>query len=158
MMAIIIIFSYFILFNILLLQALNKRGYTRMILQIGNTNLKPNCTPRCGFTCIEAFNLRPSIQEYINSADLVISHAGAGSCLEVLEANKSLIVVINELLMDNHQLELADQLAYDNYLFKCTCLTLLDVIITMNLSELKIFNDNSSSKIARTIDKIMGVI
>ena len=46
---------------------------------------------------------------------------GAGSVLETLQAGRPLIVVINELLMDNHQMELASQLAEDGHLFYATC-------------------------------------
>ena len=46
---------------------------------------------------------------------------GAGSCLEVLEAGKPLVVVVNEKLMDNHQIELAQQLYNDGHLLYCTC-------------------------------------
>lgn len=46
---------------------------------------------------------------------------GAGSCLEVLGAGKPLLVVINDKLMDNHQLELAKQLQADGHLLYCTC-------------------------------------
>ena len=45
---------------------------------------------------------------------------GAGSCLETLGAGKAMVVVINELLMGNHQLELANQLHRDGHLFYCT--------------------------------------
>jgi len=52
---------------------------------------------------------------------MLYPYTGAGSCLEVLGANKPLVVVINEELMNNHQVELADQLSNDGHLFYCTC-------------------------------------
>lgn len=92
----------------------------------------------------------------MNGADLVISHAGAGSCLEALAASKPLIVVTNELLMDNHQLELAEQLCKDGHLYYCTCDTLLELLTTMNLSKLKPLVVDKSKVIAERIDRIMG--
>lgn len=41
----------------------------------------------------------------------MISHAGAGTCIEVLQAEKTLAVIVNDSLMDNHQVELAEKLA-----------------------------------------------
>ncbi|XP_015589552.1 UDP-N-acetylglucosamine transferase subunit ALG13 homolog [Cephus cinctus] len=138
------------------LKNLNKKGYNYLTLQIGNSALDPNCTPRYGFHHIDYFHLSPSIKEYILSADLIISHAGAGTCLEVLEAQKPLIVVTNQLLMDNHQLELASQLYEDGHLYYCTCDTLLDVIKTMDLSRLKPFRTDKSKNIVNCINEIMG--
>lgn len=136
---------------------LNKRGYNQLILQIGNSTIEPNCVARCGFENIGSFKLKPSIQEYMKSADLVISHAGAGSCLEALENNKPLVVVTNQLLMDNHQLELAQQLYKDKHLYYCTCDELLNTLERMDLTKLVPFVNDKSKKIARTIDKIMGI-
>ncbi|NXU02378.1 ALG13 transferase, partial [Buphagus erythrorhynchus] len=67
------------------------------------------------------FRFKDSLAAELQSADLVISHAGAGSCLETLEKGKPLIVVINDKLMDNHQLELAKQLHRDGYVLYCNC-------------------------------------
>ena len=46
---------------------------------------------------------------------------GAGSVMETLAAGKPLVVIINERLMDNHQLELAERLAEDGHLLYGTC-------------------------------------
>lgn len=115
-------------------------------------------TPRYGFVSITFFHLAPNIREYINDADLVISHAGAGSILETLDANKYLIVVTNNLLMHNHQLELADQLYKEDRLFCCTCQTLCNLIEKMDLSKLKPFPLDNSQRIANHIDKVMGFV
>lgn len=135
---------------------MSTRGYKHLILQIGNTNLKLDCTARYGFHKIETFGLSPSIEEYMQLADLVISHAGAGSVLEALEKHKHLIVVTNDLLMDNHQIELAEQLYKDEHLYYCTCQDLLYVIQTMDLTKLKPFTNDKSADIANFIDTIMG--
>lgn len=134
---------------------MNNRGYNHLTLQIGNTTLQPDCTLRHGFRVIEFFNLKPSIKEYIKCADLVISHAGAGSCLEALEEHKPLIVVTNDLLMDNHQLELAQQLHQDAHLYYCTCSDLCNLVASMDLTKLKpLIRD--AGKIAQQIDRAMG--
>ncbi|XP_029158306.1 UDP-N-acetylglucosamine transferase subunit ALG13 homolog [Nylanderia fulva] len=138
------------------LEALSARNYRHLILQIGNSSLEPDCTARHGFHKIETFKLSPSIGKYMESADLVISHAGAGSVLEALEKRKPLIVVINDLLMDNHQVELAEQLYKDEYLYYCTCQKLLDIVQTMDLTKLKPFVNDKSTDIANFINKIMG--
>ena len=127
-----------------------------MILQVGKSDIEPDCTLRYGFTHIEAFHLSQSIQEEMQSADLIISHAGAGSCLEALELCKPLIVVTNDLLMNNHQLELAEQLYKDGHLYYCNCKSLAELIQSMDLSKLTRFTGEKSKAIANVINEIMG--
>ncbi|XP_017878832.1 UDP-N-acetylglucosamine transferase subunit ALG13 homolog [Ceratina calcarata] len=138
------------------LEALSMKGYNELVLQIGKTSLIPDCSPRYGFISIEYFNLSPDIIKYMQSADLIISHAGAGSILDALDNRKNLIVVANENLMDNHQMELGEQLFKERYLYYCTCDTLLRIIENINFSELRTFVDLKSRAIAQYIDEIMG--
>jgi len=53
----------------------------------------------------------PHLGDVLRRASLVISHCGAGSVFEALSEGTPLIVVPNQLLMDNHQMELATLLA-----------------------------------------------
>ena len=56
------------------------------------------------------------LADEIAAADLVISHAGAGSIIEALQASRHLLVVVNTDLADNHQIELAQALAARGHL------------------------------------------
>ncbi|XP_025227782.1 putative bifunctional UDP-N-acetylglucosamine transferase and deubiquitinase ALG13 isoform X2 [Theropithecus gelada] len=102
------------------LQKIESLGYNRLILQIGRGTVVPEPFSTESFT-LDVYRYKDSLKEDIQKADLVISHAGAGSCLEALEKGKPLVVVINEKLMNNHQLELAKQLHKEGHLFYCTC-------------------------------------
>lgn len=139
-----------------ILEVLATKGYNELVLQIGKTSLIPDCTPRYGIISIEYFTLSPDIIKYMQNADVVISHAGAGSILDALDNRKNLIVVANEALMDNHQLELGEQLSKERYLYYCTCDTLLSTLNNLNFSELRTFVDLKSRAIAKYIDDIMG--
>ncbi|XP_018589245.1 UDP-N-acetylglucosamine transferase subunit ALG13 homolog isoform X1 [Scleropages formosus] len=101
-------------------QALLSRGYKQLVLQVGRGSLLPG-PDSCPGMRVHSFRFKDSIAADIRRADLVISHAGAGSCLETLGAGRPLLVVVNDRLMDNHQLELARQLHADSHLLYCTC-------------------------------------
>ncbi|KAM6426974.1 UDP-N-acetylglucosamine transferase subunit ALG13-like isoform 1-T1 [Liasis olivaceus] len=145
-------------------QALQDLGYNRLVLQVGRGKECPASFSTATFT-LEAFRFKNSLSEDVERADLVISHAGAGSCLEVLEAGKPLLVVINDKLMDNHQLELARQLHKDGHLFYCTSRsrdnehtsrTLVEMLRSMDLSALKPFPPGQPEKFAAFLDKVIG--
>ncbi|XP_070639830.1 UDP-N-acetylglucosamine transferase subunit ALG13 isoform X2 [Bos indicus] len=106
---------------------------------------------------IQSLGYKDSLKEDLQKADLVISHAGAGSCLETLEKRKPLIVVINERLMNNHQLELAKQLHKDGHLFYCTCSMLPGLLQSMDLSTLNCFPPGQPEKFSAFLDKVVGL-
>ncbi len=125
------------------LDTFKRFGFNRLILQIGNGkhenenlfNLKNNNDSNKFYKHnieILVYRFKNSLKEDLDCADLVISHAGAGSVLESLEANKKLIVVINQTLMNNHQLELAEKMYNERFLLYTTCANLVDQIIFLN--------------------------
>ncbi|XP_052529543.1 putative bifunctional UDP-N-acetylglucosamine transferase and deubiquitinase ALG13 [Tympanuchus pallidicinctus] len=136
-------------------EVLRSRGCRQLVLQIGRGALQP--APQHGPAFVrEVFRFKESLTEDLRSADLVISHAGAGSCLETLEEGKPLLVVINEKLMDNHQLELARQLHKDGHVLYCNCSTLVETLQSMDLSALKPFPPGQPEKFALFLDKVAG--
>ncbi|CAO1433883.1 unnamed protein product [Diamesa tonsa] len=105
---------------------------------------------------VQMFGLKDSILDDIESADLVISHAGAGTCIDVLTRNKHLIVVCNEELMDNHQVELAEQLASENYLIHTSLNQLHTTLKTFNADKLQIYEPGKVTKFIEYLDDFMG--
>jgi len=97
------------------LQVLSDLKYTHLTIQFGKGKYDP---PKDVFGLkIDAYDYRPSLMSDIQSATLMISHAGAGSIMEGLEQHKKLLVVINPTLMKNHQSELAGALSSRGYLW-----------------------------------------
>lgn len=141
---------------------LQNLGCQQLVIQLGHGNDIPEsiialATSKYGIHC-ECYRLKKSIAEDIRSADLVISHAGAGSCIEVLSAKKPLVVVVNETLMDNHQIELAEQLHSDGYLLYCTPRTLSATLRegSVTLATLKPYEQGNVRTFVKKLDEMMG--
>uniref|UniRef100_A0A914LE11 UDP-N-acetylglucosamine transferase subunit ALG13 n=1 Tax=Meloidogyne incognita TaxID=6306 RepID=A0A914LE11_MELIC len=131
------------------LQKFLKIGIDKLIIQNGNGEIPEclNCFKKEGEEIwegkingieIELFRYKDSIRSEMEDADLIIGHAGAGTCLEVLELEKPFIAIINNNLMNNHQLELAKQLEKDGYLI-CT--------IPENLEKILFFEENNLNQL-----------
>lgn len=137
------------------IELLKRKGYQSLVLQIGRGVSEPQSLQRDDFS-MQHYRYKDSIAADIQRASLVISHAGAGSVLEVLHAGKPLIVVINELLMDNHQLELASQLSEEGHLYYATCRTLLETVKERDLSLLNPYSSGKPDRFSLCMDKVMG--
>lgn len=64
-----------------------------------------------------SFRYCADLSEVIKESDLVISHCGAGTILEVKKHRKESMVVVNDTLQDNHQTELSDVLEKSNLMY-----------------------------------------
>lgn len=69
---------------------------------------------------LTVFPFSPAINDYIAQADIIVSHAGTGSILDVLRLRKPLIVVTNQDLMNDHQEEVASLFEKLGYLYRVT--------------------------------------
>lgn len=90
--------------------------YTHLIIQYGK-GIKP-MIPHNGLLDIELYSFKSTLRYDIEISYTIISHAGAGTIMECLQLHKKhLFVVINTLLMDNHQIEIAYAMHQRQYLY-----------------------------------------
>lgn len=59
----------------------------------------PLKTPKIGLLCHNEYVHNFFLPKDLAEADLIISHAGAGTCLEVLQIGKPLIVIVNQVYL-----------------------------------------------------------
>lgn len=78
------------------------------------------------------FEFSSNFEDFISDADLVITHAGAGTVYSLLEQHKNIIVIPNTFRIDQHQLELARYVKENN--FALTCISLFDLENTLEKS------------------------
>ena len=104
---------------------------------------------------ITFFNLSSNLNNFLKEfkPDIVISHAGTGSLLDALANNnnnndskiklraKKIVAVVNDTLMNNHQLEIGEKLESYGLLTCCKNLKELE----QNMEKGSFINDNSEN-------------
>lgn len=97
--------------------ALLALGIRHVVVQYGHGD-PPSVVS--GLTC-EAYRFKPSLAPDFAAANLVLSHAGYGCLMEALSAPGApwVVAVTNGLLMDNHQTEIASELARRGHAAAC---------------------------------------
>ncbi|GAQ78100.1 beta-1,4-N-acetylglucosaminyltransferase [Klebsormidium nitens] len=151
-----------------LIQAVDTPAFKRILLDKGYSNLviqygKGRIHPKEGVfedggraLRVEAFTFKPSLADYVKNAGLVISHAGSGSIFETLRAKRPLVVVVNELLMDNHQQELADALADNRFLVVAKPSNLPERVGQFDQSSLVEYPKADAGNFAVELDRLVG--
>ncbi|PWA43821.1 Glycosyl transferase, family 28, C-terminal [Artemisia annua] len=138
-------------------EALLKKGYTHLVIQMGRGSYIPKkSSGEDGSLVLDYFTFSPSIADYMRSASLVISHAGSGSIFETLKLARPLIVVVNEDLMDNHQSELAEELAERKHLFCARPQTLNQTIEALDLDSIIPYQSGDATPVAKLINRHLG--
>ncbi|KAF9951666.1 N-acetylglucosaminyldiphosphodolichol N-acetylglucosaminyltransferase catalytic subunit alg13 [Mortierella alpina] len=140
------------------LQLVHQLGYTHLILQHGKSpiTLHTPATPS-EEAHLAPYSYKSSLQEDMENADLIISHAGSGSILEALRLKKRLIVVVNEDLMDNHQQELGSALHGQKYLVCTSVSGLEDTLKAREYESLIPFPDPDPTRFANFLDSRMSI-
>lgn len=90
----------------------------KFIFQIGSGTYIPKS--------VEYIRYSASFESIVDSVDLLITHAGAGSVYSFLEKGKKIVVVPNTDRVDLHQLELSKYVENHNFAEVCYDLSSLD--------------------------------
>ncbi|CAM9526666.1 unnamed protein product [Choristocarpus tenellus] len=136
------------------LLCLANRGFTSVVAQIGHGDYKPVFNTHTKLCC-EYFRFKPTLLEDMERADLVVSHAGAGSIMEALGKGKALVAVVNDRLMNNHQEELANAMAERNYLLATSPEGLATTLSYLDESRLQPYPTPRPEAFAAVIDDEM---
>lgn len=68
-----------------------------------------------GICSVRVVRYIPNLSGCLSSFDLAVSHCGAGCLVEALRAGLKVVACVNRSLLNNHQAELASQLAADDH-------------------------------------------
>ncbi len=102
--------------------AMQRRGVEEVLVQKGRSDYvfqTQTGSAAAHGVRLTVFDYRPFLQDLVRRVALVVSHAGAGTILEVMASRTPMVVVPNMLLMSNHQVQLAKALADERVLAYC---------------------------------------
>ncbi|RWA05697.1 hypothetical protein EKO27_g9404 [Xylaria grammica] len=115
------------------LTTLKSLDFTDLVVQCGPDleyfeTIRPDHSQKSYGVKITSFSYAPDLKKYFAQASrgndedggrdcgVIISHAGSGSIIGALEFDSKLVTVPNPELMDNHQLEIAEDMESKGFL------------------------------------------
>jgi len=90
---------------------LTCEGLGEVVAQIGDGNYVPKS--------IKWFRFENALDKYYQSADLIITHNGAGTLFELLRLGKKAISVPNPNTVQLMNIDIVTKLSEDNYILTC---------------------------------------
>jgi beta-1,4-N-acetylglucosaminyltransferase len=135
---------------------LRRRGFVAVDVQFGRGEVSrpSHLVSKPGFA-VTMFDFKPSLHALMRDADLVITHAGAGSVFECLNLRVPCLVVVNERLMGNHQAELAEALAERGYLHRCLPENVEEALERFDLETLIEYEGGNPEGVAKKLDEAL---
>lgn len=93
------------------LRGLYRNNFRTVVVQYGRGKV-PTTTfdDAVDIPRIRIFAFAPSLTSDMQLADIILSHGGSGTIFEAIDMCKRIVVVPNRSLMDDHQMELAEEL------------------------------------------------
>ncbi|GAA5924025.1 hypothetical protein JCM3775_005576 [Rhodotorula graminis] len=167
------------------LSALSSLGVTRLLAQVGNSALphgwQEGTSLKAGGLAVEVVRFLGDLEDKVGEADLVVSHAGAGSILSFLRPlpssssstspspssrpHRRLVLVPNSNLMDSHQADLADEMESKGWAVVCRepsglahTLEELAEELQQGRSAQHSFPELDMGKVQRIIDETLGFV
>ncbi|PAV23675.1 glycosyltransferase family 1 [Pyrrhoderma noxium] len=148
------------------LDVLQRRGVSSFSIQCGKYDIESRLGKNADGVWrlqdagiqMEIWRYKPTLNKEYNRADLVISHAGSGTILDVLRLRKPLVVISNPTLLDDHQSDLASELDKSGHLKASTVKSLAADLETFDFNSLKPFPKMEPTKFRSILDEEMGFI
>jgi len=136
---------------------LKANCFTGLHVQYGKGVAPKHLKSQPGFEVVLFDYKKTGWKEEMADAGLVIGHAGAGTILDSLEASKPILVVANDLLMSQHQAEIANVMQSLGHLFSSTPARLMNDLprLMADLSNLKTFPKTETSAFATELSKFL---
>ena len=103
----------------------------------------------------ESFAYDPDIQVHYEWADVIISHAGAGTFYQLMEMGKKVIFVPNQTLKDSHQNDICTYALKHNYAFVLNDVTALEMFLAKIQDHHFIPYEKDTDEISQTIYHII---
>lgn len=145
-----------------------KQQFTRLLDYIENASIDDEIIVQAGFTKYHSSKMKifdfidyDKMNQYLDKADLIITHAGTGSIVSALQKNKKVIACARKSEyqehVDNHQEEIVSVFYEEGYILKIDDeINLDDVMKNINKFKPKKFISNTDKfkkKLKKEIDK-----